>query len=31
MRHLIGIEELSVEEISNLIETAEDIIENPEK
>ena len=31
MRHLIGIEELSVEEIGNLIETAEDIIENPEK
>ena len=31
MRHLIGIEELSVEEISNLIETAEDIIDNPEK
>ena len=31
MRHLIGIEELSVEEIENLIATAEDIIANPKK
>ena len=31
MRHLIGIEELSVEEIENLISTAEDIIANPKK
>ena len=31
MRHLIGIEELSVKEIEALIETAEDIIANPEK
>ena len=31
MRHLIGIEELSVEEIENLISTAEDIIPNPKK
>ena len=31
MRHLIGIEDLSVGEIENLIATSEDIIENPEK
>ena len=31
MRHVIGIEDLSVEEIASLIETAEDIIENPKK
>ena len=31
MRHLIGIEELTVEEIDNLIATAEDIIANPKK
>ena len=31
MRHLIGIEELSVEEIEELINTAEDIIANPQK
>ena len=31
MRHLIGIEELSVKEIEALIETAEDIIANPAK
>ena len=31
MRHLVGIEELSVEEIENLISTAEDIIANPKK
>ena len=31
MRHLIGIEELSVAEINALIETAEDIIDNPKK
>jgi len=31
MRHLIGIEDLSVAEIEALIETAEDIIENPKK
>ena len=31
MRHLIGIEDLSVEEIENLVATAEDIIENPSK
>ena len=31
MRHLIGIEELSVEEIESLISTAEDIIANPKK
>ena len=31
MRHLIGIEELSVSEIENLIATAEDIIANPKK
>ena len=31
MRHLIGIEDLSVEEIQNLVATAEDIIENPSK
>ena len=31
MRHLIGIDELSVEEIENLISTAEDIIANPKK
>ena len=31
MRHLIGIEELSVEEIEELINTAEDIIANPKK
>ena len=31
MRHLIGIEDLSVSEIESLIATAEDIIESPEK
>ena len=31
MRHLIGIEDLSVGEINDLIATAEDIIANPEK
>jgi len=31
MRHLIGIEDLSVQEIENLIATAEDIIANPAK
>ena len=31
MRHLIGIEELSVSEIEQLIATAEDIMANPEK
>lgn len=31
MRHLIGIEDLSVKEIEELIAVAEDIIENPEK
>ena len=31
MRHLIGIEDLSVNEIEELIRTAEDIIENPKK
>ena len=31
MRHLIGIEDLSVKEIENLINTAEDIIANPTK
>ena len=31
MRHLIGIEDLSVGEIEDLIATSEDIIENPEK
>ena len=31
MRHLIGIEDLSVNEIENLIATAEDIIANPKK
>ena len=31
MRHLIGIEDLSVNEIESLISTAEDIIDNPEK
>ena len=31
MRHLIGIEDLSVEEIEGLLNTAEDIIANPEK
>ncbi len=31
MRHLIGIEDLSVNEIEGLIATAEDIISNPEK
>ena len=31
MRHLIGIEDLSVAEIEDLIATSEDIIENPEK
>ncbi len=31
MRHLIGIEDLSVAEIENLISTAEDIIANPKK
>ena len=31
MRHLIGIEDLSVAEIESLIATAEDIIENPKK
>ncbi len=31
MRHLIGIDDLSMAEIEQLIETAEDIIENPEK
>ena len=31
MRHLIGIEELSVAEIDGLIETAQDIIANPTK
>ena len=31
MRHLIGIEDLTVEEIENLIATAEDIIANPKK
>lgn len=31
MRHLIGIEDLSVGEIESLIATAEDIIENPQK
>lgn len=31
MRHLIGIEDLSVSEIEGLIATAEDIIDNPQK
>ena len=31
MRHLIGMEDLSVAEIDALIETAEDIIANPQK
>ena len=31
MRHLIGIEDLSVKEIEDLISTAEDIIKNPKK
>ena len=31
MRHLIGIEDLTVDEIENLIATAEDIIANPAK
>ena len=31
MRHLIGIEELSVSEIEQLIATAEDIMRNAEK
>lgn len=31
MRHLIGIEDLSVEEIEKLVATAEDIIDNPAK
>ncbi len=31
MKHLIGIEDLSVEEIEGLIDTAEDIIDNPKK
>ena len=31
MRHLIGIEDLSVEEIVSLMNTAEDIIDNPAK
>ena len=31
MRHLIGIEDLSVNEIESLISTAEDMIDNPEK
>ncbi|MCI8524533.1 MAG: aspartate carbamoyltransferase [Oscillospiraceae bacterium] len=31
MRHLIDIQDLSVEEVDELIHTAEDIIENPEK
>ena len=31
MRHLIGIEDLSVAEIEELVATAEDIIDNPEK
>ena len=31
MRHLIGIEDLSLDEIENLIEVSEDIIENPKK
>ena len=31
MRHVIGIEDLSVEEIESLIATAEDIIANPKK
>ncbi|MBQ8344682.1 MAG: aspartate carbamoyltransferase [Clostridia bacterium] len=31
MRHLIGIEDLSVAEIEDLIRTAEDIIENPDR
>ena len=31
MRHLIGIEDLSVSEIEGLIATAEDIIDNPKK
>ena len=31
MRHLIGIEDLSVEEIEELVATAEDIIDNPAK
>lgn len=31
MRHLIGMDDLSVEEIDELIETAEDIIQNPQK
>ena len=31
MRHLIGIEDLTVEEIQALLETAEDIIANPKK
>ena len=31
MRHLIGIEDLTVAEIEDLIATSEDIIENPEK
>ena len=31
MRHLIGIEELSLEEIDSLLKTAEDIIANPDK
>ena len=31
MRHLIGIEDLSVAEIEELVATAEDIIDNPLK
>ena len=31
MRHLIDITDLSVEEIDQLIDTAEDILENPAK
>ncbi len=31
MRHLIGIEDLSLAEIDSLIKTAEDIIDNPDK
>ena len=31
MRHLIGIEDLTVDEIESLINVSEDIIENPEK
>ena len=31
MRHLIGIEDLSLDEIENLITVSEDIIENPKK